>query len=402
MDAYGSPRKTRNFSCATFSCLVGVGAFLGVWRVWFQEQARGDAETIAFGMYLIWVVFLLNAARDPGWIDDQNADQYKCAFGSDSEGRIKRASKSPHSQKYVARFDHFFFVFGYDVGALNHLAHHILILWTAIMFGFLWSTSLGFYAEMNDWHRPWYAVPIVWEFFMMAVTMIETYLRVMALMFSGFSYAIRFCIADYKWLITSAWAYENFKWLFYFVPALGGMLGSYYAMGYSFLFSYHAFLMACNNMTIAEEALLLDSVAIPKSIWGSTAGLHFLLWSEVVGLVASTPILRNVNVYDDEAGEAVPDGHPPLKEIMTWWTGFGTLPSSLNPYNRGGPWANLSEVVYTHVEIFKPTASGWLGRENDTAPRATRRSPSEPISKPPLTEPAVVVHDGLAVRSRVE
>ena len=291
--------------------------------MWFYYIAEGRAEQVVFGLTALWTVLVMNACRDPGWIDEKNVDRYKDAFGEDQNGMVKRAYKSPHSERFVARFDHWFFFFGYDVGALNHIAHHAVIVVSGVIFIVMWFLTIWFYGEMTEWKRWWFCPPIVWEFALLTEYIVEVYLRSLALVFSGASWAVRWYFGDYSWLITEAWAKGNFIWLLYYAPVLLGLLLSYYGMGYCFLFSYHAFLMACGNMTVTEEEELMQKTAIHEETWSSVKGLHFLVWGEIVSVFTRLGTYKDVVILE-EGGE-LPEGFTVLSKDGKWWDGYGTV-----------------------------------------------------------------------------
>ena len=321
--------QTRNISVQTFLVIGCVWVYVGLWRLWFLAQSDGFWWQTVAGLAATWTFLVLLSARDPGFVTEENVGRYRSAFGEDEKGMVKRAYLAKRAGRYVARYDHFSTFLGYEVGALNHVRHHAMLAVALVLFFATFFSSMTFYAEQREWVRPVWFPPIAWEGTLLMELFAELYCRLLAAAASAASWTFRYFLWDHKWLLTDAWGYTNFIFLLYHVPMFVGAVLGWYGFGYAFFYLYHAVLLACGNMTIYEEAALMEKGCIPLSLWISVTGLNFVVWADVVGVMCDQSFYKFAKVLDDvKAGEPeeVPEGWTLIGEkSQGWWDAGGTV-----------------------------------------------------------------------------
>eukprot|EP01064_Diplonema_japonicum_P001611 TRINITY_DN1106_c0_g1_i3.p1 TRINITY_DN1106_c0_g1~~TRINITY_DN1106_c0_g1_i3.p1 ORF type:complete len:395 (+),score=74.30 TRINITY_DN1106_c0_g1_i3:64-1248(+) len=378
-------RRKRNWDARAVWMPLAVGGIAMVWGVWFYNEVSEADKRMMMVFWAVWSLLFMLSCRDPGWITEQNHGKYASMFGIDSDGEVLRSEVSEGTLNRVARFDHHNTYFGMDVGKENYIIYHIFLLWGAAWGLAIFLTSLQYFAYQEDWHRPVFIPPFIWEGCLLSILAVQGYFRFLTFIYSIFCVGVRYLLGLDHWLLlTYAFSKANLLWGLYYTPIFIGCVLTWYLFGYSFIFVMHAFLMAACNMTLAESNVVVQGAAVPADKFASISGLLYMLWSDVVGAVGSMPYYRGIKVA--KPGE-VPEGYFLLDKNNGFWDMWGTLPCSFSKKSKNTLWANIKEI--------------WNPSPPHPASSLRSQSAKRVFEENDETVPEVVVHDPkLAARGK--
>eukprot|EP00659_Diplonema_papillatum_P011675 gene11675-18001_t len=347
------PAKS-NRSCLLLRTISGVLMGFGLWRGWFHEEITDEEERMMLTFFGVWLAALFYMSRDPGWINSSNVDVYLKMWGDEESVQRQvcshtglpkpaRSALSKGTLQLVARFDHHNQWIGVDVGLKNYISYHVFMAITCMWCFAIWTTTMNIYADQVNWtpHRPWWFPIIAWELFLLAWLAGELYCRFFIFLYSIGSLAVRHFFGEFSFLLSLAFTIKNVSFGLYYVPVLIGCALAYYCFGYTLIVLVHAFFMTASNMTVHEEMVLCEHIAVLRSTWNSMTGLVFLVWTEIVGGFMSVVLFERVEVVDSE--ENVPEGYI-LLHNTGFWSAFGTLPTMYSQYDLGTVKANFLEL----------------------------------------------------------